>query len=139
MDLGAGDGALTAALTAAGAQVLAVELHPARLRQLHRRFADDPRVRILELDLLQLRLPSRPFSVLANPPWSLAKPLIRMLTARDSLLRQADLVLQQGLVRDLADRGTIGRFRAEYRRAVPRHAFRPEPPGAAAVLRLSRR
>ena len=40
LDLGAGTGSLTAALLAAGARVLAVELHPGRAAVLRRRFAD---------------------------------------------------------------------------------------------------
>lgn len=143
LDLGAGDGALTAPLAATGAQVLAVELHPQRADRLRRRFADQPRVTVLELDLLEFRLPSRPFRVLANPPWSLAKPLIRALTAPGSRLRTADLVLQRGLVSDLGRRTTAGpgrreRFQAEYHSSLPRSAFRPAPPGPAAVLRLTR-
>ncbi|WP_407939704.1 rRNA adenine N-6-methyltransferase family protein [Microlunatus soli] len=143
LDLGAGDGALTAPLAATGARVLAVELHPERVRRLRRRFAEQPRVTVLELDLLDLRLPSRPFSVLANPPWSLAKPLIAALTAPGTRLGRADLVLQRGLVGDLGRKGTAGtgsrrRYRAEYLTSVPRWAFSPAPPAPAAVLRLHR-
>ena len=39
LDLGAGDGALTEPLRAAGARVLAVELHPGRAERLRTRFA----------------------------------------------------------------------------------------------------
>ena len=144
LDLGAGDGALTAPLAATGAEVLAVELHPDRVRRLRRRFADVAQVTVLELDLLRFRPPGRGFVVVANPPWSLAKPLIRALTASRSRLRAPDLVLQRGLVADLGRRASAGpgahdRFLAEYRGSVPQHAFQPAPPGAAAVLRLTRR
>ncbi|WP_266095001.1 rRNA adenine N-6-methyltransferase family protein [Microlunatus elymi] len=144
LDLGAGDGALTAPLAATGAQVLAVELHPQRLARLRERFADHPRVHVLGLDLLDPRLPARRFHVVANPPWSLAKPLIRSLTDARSRLIGAQLVLQRGLVADFDRRGAAGpgaraRFRAEYAASVPRQAFRPSPPGPAAVLQLTAR
>lgn len=140
VDLGAGDGVLTAALATAGARVLAVELHPDRVHQPLRRFADVDSVTVLELDLLALRLPRRPFRVVANPPWSLAKPIIRMLTEPGSRLSSADLLLQRRLVADLAARGTPGpgrrRFHSEQARTIPQRAFRPAPPHPAAVLRI---
>jgi 23S rRNA (adenine-N6)-dimethyltransferase len=142
LDLGAGDGALTAPLVAAGARVLAVELHPARARRLRERFADED-VRVLEIDLLTLRLPERRFRVLSNPPWSLAKPLIRQLTGPASALTRADLVLQRGLVSDLGRRGTVGpghrsRYATSYAMPIPRAAFRPAPPAPAGLLQIAR-
>ena len=50
VDLGAGDGALTASLERTGARVLAVELHPARAAELRSRFAGT-RVAVVEVDL----------------------------------------------------------------------------------------
>lgn len=132
---------ITEALAAAGARVLAVELHPGRADGLRRRFADRDEVTVLEIDLLALRLPQRPFQVVANPPWSLAKPIIRMLTAPGSRLVAADLLLQRRLVTDVAARGTPGpgrrRFGCRPVRPVPRNAFRPPPPHPAAVLRIA--
>jgi len=140
VDLGAGDGVITDALAAAGARVLAVELHPHRVAELRRRFSGVETVRVLELDLLTFRLPSRPFRVVANPPWSLAKPVIRMLTAPGSLLLGADLLLQRRLVNDVAARGTPGpgrrRFGCSVARTLPRGAFQPPPPHPAGVLRI---
>jgi len=141
VDLGAGDGVITAALVAAGARVLAVELHPHRIGQLRRRFAGIDPVTVLELDVLEFRLPAAPFRVVANPPWSLAKPIIRMLTAPGSRLQAADLLLQRRLVSDVAARGTPGPGRRHFgcNRAgtVPRAAFQPPPPQPAGVLHIS--
>lgn len=132
---------ISAALAAAGARVLAVELHPGRVEQLRRRFTDVGTVTVLHLDLLAFRLPARPFRVVANPPWSLAKPIIRMLTAPGSRLVAADLLLQRRLVTDIVRRGTPGpgrrHFDCEAAGPVPRSAFRPAPPHPAALLRIT--
>lgn len=142
LDIGAGDGALTAHLLAAGARVLAVELHPGRARRLRERFAGAP-VRVVEADALSLRLPGRPFRVVAGPPYGISSALVRVLTAPRSRLVAADLVLQRAVVRRFAEgRSAVrlpGRWTARAGRPVPRRAFRPPPKVDSAVLLLRRR
>lgn len=65
LDIGAGDGAITAALVRAGARVLAIEPHPGRADRLAARFDGAP-VNVLRIDALDLRLPARPFRVVAS-------------------------------------------------------------------------
>lgn len=107
LDIGAGAGALTAPLVRAGARVLAVELHPGRAERLAARFAGAP-VTVLQIDARELRLPHRPFRVVANPPYGISSPLLRLLTSRGSRLVGADLVLQRAVARRWAntDAGT---------------------------------
>ncbi|WP_367916707.1 rRNA adenine N-6-methyltransferase family protein, partial [Leadbetterella sp. DM7] len=69
VDLGAGPGTITAALAARGASVLAIERDPRFAAVLRRRFADQPRVRVVEADLRRARLPARA-RVVANPPFA---------------------------------------------------------------------
>ena len=143
VDIGAGTGALTAPLVAAGARVLAVELHPARARKLRRRFADDP-VRVLQVDAADLRLPTRPFRVVANPPFAVTTAVLRRLLGPGSRLLSADLVVPA----HVAARWSSGRGRAAARwsrhftahqtATVPARAFTPRPPKPAAVLHLAR-
>ena len=78
LDLGAGHGALSEPLLAAGASVLAVELHPRRAATLRERFADHD-LRVVRCDLRELRLPRRPFRVVASPPYQLSTDLVRIL------------------------------------------------------------
>ncbi|WP_426310833.1 rRNA adenine N(6)-methyltransferase family protein [Cellulosimicrobium sp. E-16] len=142
LDLGAGEGALTRHLVAAGARVLAVELHPRRARALRERFAAAD-VTVLEVDLADLRLPRRPFRVVANPPFGLTSPLLARVLARGSALVAADVVMQrQAAQRIAAGEGTAGRaargWSVEVGRPVPRSAFRPPPRVDAAVLRVRR-
>jgi 23S rRNA (adenine-N6)-dimethyltransferase len=131
LDIGAGTGAITRHLVDAGARVLAVELHAGRAATLRERFAGDP-VTVLGVDALSLRLPGRPFRVVASPPWGISSPLLRLLLAPGSRLVAADLVLQRAVVRRHA--GTGGRWTLSMGRPLPRKAFRPPPQADAAVL-----
>lgn len=140
LDIGAGDGVLTRALVDAGARVVAVELHPRRLRALHERFADEPAVTVVRADARDLYLPRRPFRVVANPPFSVTAPLLRRLTVRGSRLTSAHLVLQRAAARRYAAQPAgAPHYAAHVRRLVPRSAFRPRPPVDCAVLAVVRR
>jgi 23S rRNA (adenine-N6)-dimethyltransferase len=143
LDIGAGTGALTAPLVAAGARVVAVELHPQRAATLRRRFAGQD-VTVVQTDATDLRLPRRPFRVVANPPFGATSRVLSRLLAPGSRLVAADLVLQRAAAVRWAEgraRGA-GRWARDYRlavgRALPRSAFSPQPPVAVAVLRISR-
>nr|WP_244246931.1 rRNA adenine N-6-methyltransferase family protein [Nocardioides euryhalodurans] len=140
LDLGAGDGALTAPLVRAGARVLAIELHPGRATALRRRFEDDD-VTVVEADLRDLRLPARPFRVVASPPYGLSTALVRTLLSSDRV-RSADLVLQRAAVRRLVGQPPRGRHARRYRLdaglRLPRHAFVPPPKVDSAVLQVRR-
>lgn len=140
LDLGAGTGALTAPLLAAGARVTAVELHPGRAERLRQRFGD--RVRVLEIDLRELRWPHHPFRVVASPPYAVTTDLVRGLLGADRLVA-ADLVVQRGAAGRLVDRPPRARHTRRHRLdlgpAVPRRAFTPPPRVDSVVLRISRR
>jgi 23S rRNA (adenine-N6)-dimethyltransferase len=143
LDIGAGTGALTAPLVAAGARVVAVELHPGRAAELRRRFAGDD-VRVVRADAADLRLPRRPFRVVANPPFGATSAILARLLAPGSRLVAADVVLQRAAAqRWAAGRAPgAGRWARDYRlavgRALPRSAFHPHPAVPVAVLRITR-
>jgi 23S rRNA (adenine-N6)-dimethyltransferase len=142
LDVGAGTGALTRHLVDAGAHVVAIELHPARLDALRRDLGD--RVTVVRADAGDLRLPRRPFRVVANPPYAITTALLRRLMARGSRLTRADLVLQGWVARRWADGRAPGagrwcrEFEATVGRRVPRVGFVPRAPGDAAVLVIRR-
>jgi len=143
LDLGAGRGALTAHLLAAGARVIAVELHAERARSLGERFGD--RITVVRADLSELRYPRRPYRVVASPPYGLSGAVLRSLLAPGSRLLAADLVLQRAVVRRyLAGQAPgAGRWLRAFDltagRALPRAAFRPPPAVDSAVLIIRRR
>jgi 23S rRNA (adenine-N6)-dimethyltransferase len=144
LDIGAGDGAITAPLVAAGARVIAVELHPERVAELRRRFAGAP-VRVVRADARDLRLPRRPFRVVANPPYAVTGALLRRLLAPGARMTAADLVLERAAARRWASPRAPGAnrwyrdFHAAVGPPVPRRAFTPRPAVDAATLVLRRR
>ncbi len=139
LDLGAGTGALTAPLTRAGARVVAVELHPRRVARLRDRFGDQPRVRVVPVDLTLYRLPREPFRVVANPPYTLTAELLRRLWEPRSRMYAADLLLPRWAVNRWNAEPPRRRWVLEAGLRVPRHAFTPPPRVDAAVLVLRRR
>jgi 23S rRNA (adenine-N6)-dimethyltransferase len=144
LDVGAGSGALTRPLVDIGARVIAVELHPRRAQQLRDRFGRAP-ITVVQADAADLRLPRRPFRVVANPPFGITAALIRRLVSRGSRLVAADLVVPRHVAvrwaSGLAPGGNRWRqtFDAYVQCRLPRAAFRPSPPGQTAVLRIERR
>ena len=143
VDVGAGLGALTAPLIRAGAQVVAVELHPGRADKLRRRFADEP-VTVVRADAADLRLPSRPFRVVSSPPYGVSTALLKRLLAPGSRLVSADLVLQRAVVNrwTVGDARGAGRWLQRYDLSIglrlPRKAFTPPPHVDSAVLVVRR-
>ncbi|MGH9229548.1 MAG: rRNA adenine N-6-methyltransferase family protein [Acidimicrobiales bacterium] len=143
VDIGAGSGALTASLVAAGAQVIAVELHPQRLAVLRERFAHDP-VTVVRADAADLRLPRRDFRVVANPPFAATTAILRRLLAPGSRLVAADLVLPQWVGRRWASGKAPGAGR--WGRAhtlglgarIPRAAFTPHATADCTTLVIRR-
>ena len=138
LDIGAGTGALTGPLVQAGARVVAVELHPGRAALLRQRF---PQITVVQADVVTLRLPGRPFRVVASPPYAITADLLDLLLAAGTRLVAADLVLQRAVVRKYTARRarTPRVHRVSAGLVLPRHAFRPPPHVDSAVLIIRRR
>jgi 23S rRNA (adenine-N6)-dimethyltransferase len=135
LDIGAGEGALTVHLLRAGARVVAVELNPRRAGMLRERF---PGITVLHADATSIRLPGRPFRVVANPPYGISSALLRTLLAPGSRLVAADLVLQRAVARKYAS-GAARTFSMTVGLSLPRRAFLPPPHVDSAVLVVRRR
>ena len=131
-------------LVAAGARVVAFEMHPGRASELRDRFPGR-HVTVVQADVRDLRLPRRPFRVVANPPFTCTAAILRRLLSPGSRLLSADLVVPRHVARRWADgRGTaahrwLATFEPEFVTNLPRAAFCPAPPNPTAVLRFSRR
>jgi 23S rRNA (adenine-N6)-dimethyltransferase len=144
VDIGAGAGAITLPLLHAGARVIAVEAHPGRARALRERLAGADAV-VVEADAGDLRLPRRPYRVVANPPFSVTAPLLRRLLQPGSRLLSAHLVVQEQAARRWASGSAPGAARWSRTHEValgprvPRRAFSPPPHVDARLLVVRRR
>jgi 23S rRNA (adenine-N6)-dimethyltransferase len=139
LDIGAGSGALVRPLVERGAQVVAIELHPQRASELRAEFARD-RVTVVTADAADLRLPRRPFRVVANPPFAICASLLRRLVSPGSKLIRADIVVPWHTARRWVSGGApgAGRWQAHFSvdvgRSLPRAALSPPPPNGVAIL-----
>lgn len=144
LDLGAGDGAITAPLAAAGARVVAVERDDRLVRLLERRFAGDL-VTVVHGDLRRVPLPRRPFQVVASIPFAVSAALLhRLLDDPRTALAGADLLVEWGLARrltgsrprDLNTAWWAARFDLRLERRIPAGCFRSPPRVDAAHLAI---
>lgn len=142
VDVGAGHGALVRPLLDVGARVVAVEAHPGRARHLRTHF---PGVVVVQADAGDLRLPRRPYHVVANPPFAVTSALLRRLLQPGSRLLSAHLVVQEQAARRWSSPSApgAGRWRRTFEvsagRAVPQHAFSPPARVRGRVLVVGRR
>jgi 23S rRNA (adenine-N6)-dimethyltransferase len=123
--------------------VVAIEMHPRRAAVLRTRFAHQS-VTVVQVDASDLRLPRRPFRVVANPPFGATASILRRLVSPGSRLISADLVVPRHVARRWADGRAPGSgrwrmtFAARKVAELPPSAFRPRPPGPTVVLRIQR-
>jgi 23S rRNA (adenine-N6)-dimethyltransferase len=142
LDLGAGAGALTAALARAGARVRAVEIDGELAAALRRRFPD-----VVEGDALHVALPREPFKVVANLPFDGSTAILRRLLDPRVQLQTADVIVEWGLAQKRTaiwpstQLSTYWRawFELSLTRRLPRCVFSPPPAVDAALLWIVRR
>lgn len=147
LEPGAGEGALTLALAAAGARVVAYEIDPRLAGRLRSRIRDDPRVEVVRGDFTAARPPGEPFAVVGNIPYSATSRIVGWcLRARS--LTSATMVTQLEYARKRA--GGYGRWSLVTVESWPwfswlmgdrigRESFRPIPSVDSAILRIERR
>ena len=143
LDIGAGDGALTRPLVRLGARVIAIERHPLRASSLRAEFGRA--VVVVSADAADLRLPRRPFYVVANPPFAATSTVLRRLLHPGSRLVSAHLMLdERAITRWVGQHAPAATrwqesFEIMLGDRLPRHAFDPPPEVRCRVLTLRRR
>jgi len=142
-EAGAGLGRLTAAMLAAGAQVVAYEVDPAMAAALPRH----PRLAVRPADFLAARPPRRPFAVVGNIPYALTAAVVDWCLAAPDLTTATLLTQLEYARKRTGDYGRWSRLTIatwplvgwHLAGRVPRTAFRPVPRVDGGILHLVRR
>ena len=141
----------TYALARRGVQVVALEMDPHWAESLRHgvvRRGLDGRVRVVRCDVLDYRLPRRPYRVIGSLPFGVTTAILRhLLDDPDSCLVRADLIVQWEVARKravmppstLLSTTWAPWWSFEVVRRIPAAAFRPVPSVDAAVLSVTRR
>jgi 23S rRNA (adenine-N6)-dimethyltransferase len=148
LEVGAGRGRLTDALTGAAGRVVAVEVDPGFAERLRTKFRGRPDVTIVEGDILRIALPIVPFRTFGNIPFGLTSAILRrLLDDPTSPLVGADLIVQYEAARkrasvwpsNLASLGWLPWWEFRLTHRLPASAFEPVPSVDAALLSIGRR
>ena len=145
VDVGAGNGLITAELSGRGARVIAIEKDAKLVRRLQDTFARDESVDVVAGDVLAVALPGESIAVVANIPFGITTKILRRLMSTESFVR-GDVIVQKEVAskRTTKRRGSLLNmtwepwFRFALRQSIPATAFRPRPSVDAAVLVVER-
>jgi|GEM_PF-658218 len=100
-DIGAGSGVVSDALARAAKSVVAVEVDPRMLEKLRQNMAKHANVTIVPGDILKLPLPSTPYKVFANIPFSLSSQIVQRMTTATRPPTALYIIVQEQFARKL--------------------------------------
>jgi 16S rRNA (adenine1518-N6/adenine1519-N6)-dimethyltransferase len=146
VEVGPGVGILTAQLLAAGARVTAVELDPRLVEHLRDRFADEPRLSLVEGDFLDVAIDAisaEPWALVANVPYHITSPILHHVLGGEPRPARFVLMVQKEVAERIAAPpgglsylSVFTQYHAEVEVAfsVPASAFEPAPAVDSAIL-----
>lgn len=149
LEIGPGQGALTDKLASAGANVTAVELDSQLVAKLKRTYQDSRRIRVIQSDILRFDLQAMPqgYKVVANIPYYLTAPILRMLMTSPNPPSLIALLVQKEVAERLAARpGEMSLIsllaqmfgNLTFGQTVPPSAFSPPPKVDSAIVVINR-
>jgi 16S rRNA (adenine1518-N6/adenine1519-N6)-dimethyltransferase len=151
LEIGPGKGALTDHLLARADRVIAVEIDPVLVQYLRAKYRDQPRLEIVEADVLKTDLTAwGRVAVAGNLPYYITTPIVEQVLALRPNLARAVFLVQKEVAERIAtgpgsrDYGYLSVATQFYATAnllftIPPGAFRPPPKVDSAVIELSPR
>jgi 23S rRNA (adenine-N6)-dimethyltransferase len=147
LEVGAGEGILTARLAGMCRELVAYEVDASLASRLTARLRGHDNVRVVIGDFLAARPPREPFQVVGNAPFSLTSPIVDWCL-NATAMTSATLITQLEYARkrtgaygrwSLLTVSTWPRVQWELRGTISRTQFRPVPRVDAGILHLARR
>jgi 16S rRNA (adenine1518-N6/adenine1519-N6)-dimethyltransferase len=149
IEIGPGRGSLTDILAARDNNLIAIEIDRALSEQLRTRYSHNPRVTIIEQDVLEVDIGSivdGPFVVVGNVPYYITTPIL-FHVMRPPFPRSAVFLIQREVAERIVAKPDTREYgalsvnvqaiaNAEIVRHVPPGAFRPPPKVDSAVIRI---
>jgi len=148
VEIGPGRGALTSHLLSRSARVIAIEIDPVLVHYLRAEFRDQPRLTLIESDILKTDLAQwGRVAIAGNLPYYITSPILEKTLELGAHFTQAVFLVQKEVAQRLtAHPGTRAYgylsvqtqllSTVEYLFDVPADAFRPRPKVDSAVVRL---
>ena len=152
LEIGAGRGALTELLRERAGRVVAIEYDRALAELLRQRYAGDPKIRIVEADVLGTdlgALADGPYALVGNVPYYITTPILFHALRRPRAQRAVYLVQREVATRMSAPPGSrdygalsvnlqaLASVETLFR--IPAGAFTPPPKVESAVVRVTPR
>lgn len=148
LEIGAGKGVLTFPIAEKAGRVVAVEIDADFVEALRVKAKSRPHIKVIQGDIREIRLPTEPYCVVANIPFSITTVILdRLLGAEGRAFQRGALILEKGAARRFTEAPTLDprlltwrmNFLFEMRTTVPRAHFAPPPRVDAAIVRIVRR
>ncbi|MFD0713032.1 23S ribosomal RNA methyltransferase Erm [Paenibacillus sp. GCM10027626] len=148
LEIGAGKGVVTFRAAEKAGRVIAVEIDASFVEALRSKAKHDPKIKIIQGDIRKIRLPERPFCVVANIPFSITTVILeKLLGYEGKAFQRGVLILEKGAAQRFTERSTQDprllmwrmNFLFEMAAVVPRTHFAPPPSVDAAIVTIARR
>lgn len=148
VEIGPGRGALTSHLLRHADRVIAIEIDPVLVQYLRAEFRGEPRLTILEADVLKTDLAQwGAVTIVGNLPYYITSPIVEKTLALGPLLHRAVFLVQLEVAERLTARPGTRDYgflsvqtqllsTPELLFTVPAKAFRPPPKVDSAVVRM---
>ena len=95
IEIGPGKGIITDELIKKTSRVIAIEADQKLAHFLKGRYTNTQKLQIVQEDILKYNLPKEPFLIVSNLPFNITADIVRKITAPDSKLKSAYLILQK--------------------------------------------
>ena len=149
IDIGAGSGVITTALTKRCSRVIAVEPDAETAALLRNNVGQLENVEIIQRNFLEMELPNEPYKIFANPPFHLSSAILHKLDEAPNPPEAIYLILQKQFALKLLNNdrhytSQLGKqlfvhYAPRIRLPLKPHYFTPPPAVPTVLLELKRR